>query len=170
MPYRSDVDALAARHATLEAELADKLRARDEAARMLAEARACRGAAEIPHAVRRPRRRVRVVLALVATTLFALGLVLVARVDDQRAQRVHDYRMIRMLVELEAFTNQICACPDVACAREVNKAMSTWSAALAIDRESTEPDPQQVAKLTDLGQRIGQCTGKLVAASGSGER
>ena len=40
MTYRSDLDALAARHAALEAELADKTRERDASERLLTEARA----------------------------------------------------------------------------------------------------------------------------------
>jgi hypothetical protein len=165
-PFRSDLDALEARHAILEAEVADKVRARDEAARMLDEARArqrdeATTARHIPRAHALSRRRV--IFAMVGTMMFALGLVLVARVDDQREERARGFRATRIMVELEAFTKQVCACRDVECTLQVNETMRAWRTERAIDRDIDGSDPRRAKKLLELGERMATCAGKLAA-------
>jgi hypothetical protein len=166
-PFRSDVDALEARHATLEAELADKLRARDEAARMLAEARARQRDEQVTadHAAGGPRRRQRrTALALAAVMMFALGIVLVARVADQRAERARNFRMIRVFTQLEMFTDEMCACPDRACLDRVNDAMNRWAVELAKEpADTSKPEPEWTAKATKLGDRMTKCTARLTS-------
>jgi hypothetical protein len=74
--------------------------------------------------------------------------------------------MIRVLVEFEAFTNQICACPDIACARELGDGMRRSIRDLAIARDDVS-DLQRQKKMTALVERMASCAGKLRAASAS---
>lgn len=164
-PFRSDVDALAARHAVLEAELADKVRARDEAARMLAEARAkqhdvARG--DTPRARALAQHRRRVVFACLGVMMFALGLVLVARVADQREARAHEFHAIRIQTQFEAYAAALCACPDRACVAQVSNEMNAYASGLR-DEASVKSSPVWTKRTAALGERMARCVSRISA-------
>src|SRR5689334_7425133 len=92
-PYRDELAALEARYAALEAEVADRERARDEAARMLAEAKARARNEEIVADVlsggpeRRRRRNLTIVAAVVGVVAIAFGGVYLKTRKSAQARR-----------------------------------------------------------------------------------
>ena len=165
LPYRNDLEALEARHAALEAEVADKVRRRDEAARMLEEARARQRAATIAADMaaggpaRRQRQMVAVVLGSIAF-LVALGAVMrVIHHGDDRARR-----MERVMSQFERYTDEVCACKDKDCAMAVTDRMSKWAAEIAKDMspDDAKPDPSAMERMTKLGQRMSDCMTKAM--------
>lgn len=165
LPYRNDLEALEARHAALEAEVADKVRRRDEAARMLEEARAQQRAANIAAdfaaggPARRQRQMVAVVLGSIAF-LIALGAVMrVIHRGDDRARR-----MERVMTQFERYTDEICACKDKDCATAVTDRMTKWAGEIAKDMtpDDAKPDAAAMERMTKVGQRMSDCMTKAM--------
>jgi len=159
MAYRNDVDALQARLAAIQGDLDATTRQRDEAARLLAEARA-RAAAEglaADWAAGGPqrRRRRRVKIALAATALVALGSGVTYKLT--RSDRGQD--VDQLIARFGVFEAQMCLCHDRACAEAVSAQMTTWS--VEITRTQPKPfelDESQRAQVTRMAQHFGQCT------------
>ena len=153
MAYRSDLDALQARHVALEAEVADKTRARDEVARLLADARALEAAArELAEGPARRRRRGRLIAAAVTVLALVAG-----AVGYRLAQPRHD-RTAEAVRQMTRFTDEVCGCTDTACVQQVSEAMAKWGAALA--KEDPSPprlDEATTKQLTEITKRMGSC-------------
>ncbi len=160
MAYRSDVDALEARVKHLSAELAERERERDEAARMLAEARAKEQADQLAadYAAGGPQRRRRRRLTIAA----AAAATLIAGLFAWRiAHRRHDSTE-RVLRRLDQFADQMCACPDAACMQHVSEAMASW--AIAMEREGVPEhlDDATMKRAEAIAERVTKCTQKAM--------
>jgi hypothetical protein len=160
MAYRSDVEALQARHTALDAEIIEKSRARDDVARMLAEARA-REASDAYVAdlaaggpARRRRHRIRIALAALVSMLAIVGIGVGYRmsVGPRPSELEIAYHQFSL------FTDEMCACRDTACASRVSDEMTKWSVQMAKQQRTpprmTEGDTK---RFTELGERMGKC-------------
>lgn len=157
MAYRDDVSALEARLAALSADVAVRVRERDEAARMLDEARA-RANAEAYLAdldaggpARRRRKRIRIAamiagLAMIVGGLFAVHL---------RPQR--DHRFDDAMHTFERLTNDMCQCRDNACAMRVSDDMTRWGTQLAKEWPQPKLDETQTKRANDMAMRLATC-------------
>lgn len=157
MAYRDDVSALEARLAALTAGVVAAERERDEAARMLDEARA-RAHADAYLAdlaaggpARRRKRRIRIAamvagLAMIVAGLFAYHL---------RPRR--DHRFDDAMAKFEQFTNEMCQCRDNACAQHVSDDMTRWATTLSKEWPQPKLDPAQTKRATDMGMRMATC-------------
>jgi len=167
-PFRSDIDALEARHASLEAEVAERTRARDEAAQMLAEARMRERNTEIAAdfasggPARRRRRAVTIVLTVFA---FGIGVASFARYKyDRRNER--DVAMARVMAQFEAFADEACTCVDSACVTKVSEKMTTWAQQVAKQAPADQkPNEKWMKKATALGERLTTCMTKAMTQS-----
>ena len=167
MAYRDDVQALEARVAALSADLAVRVRERDEVARLLDDARA-RAHAEAYIAdldsggpARRRRKRLRIA-ALTAGLAMIIGGLLAYRA------RSHEDRFEAAMQTFERFTGDMCQCKDAACAKHVSDDMTTW--AMAMEKEWQPPprlDEAQTKRATEIGTRMADC---MVKAMSAGER
>jgi hypothetical protein len=164
MAYRNDVDALEHRLATLQRELDGTTRQRDDAARMLTEARdraaadglAADWAAGGPQ--RRRRRRIRIILA--TTMLAVVGGFFTFRVT--RAHASDDLE--RVIARLSTFADQMCGCADRACADKVAADMTAWSAEMARTESSPrDMDPDVQARVTKIAERLGSCMTRVMS-------
>ena len=131
MAYRNDVDALAARHAALEAEVAKLARERDDAAQLLAEARAAEEA-EHKRQVRAARAPARHTLAWVLAGLATMTIGVLAGLSI-RHHRLHDLRVERALVQFSEFSDEMCACKSPECAQRVSDDMTKWGTEISRD-------------------------------------
>src|SRR5437870_4155676 len=120
MAYRSEIDALQARLTTLEADLGERTRERDEVAHMLAEARARAQREDYEAAAPIRRRRWRIAIAA-AVSLLALGIGIAALVMTRPTP--HN-RMDQAIARIDQFGNETCQCGD--CAQKVSEAMTKW--------------------------------------------
>lgn len=160
MAYRNDVDALAARHEALQAEVDAKTRDRDEVSRLLEEARGRERNEQLYRDYasggpqRRRRRRVRIALALAALMTAVLGIVFAFRVMHHPVDRIAE--AMRMM---EKFTDEMCQCHDSRCAQDVSDVMMRWS------QQQAQQHPAGLPQLSDkdskraaaLGERMGRC-------------
>ena len=157
MAYRDDVSALEARLAALSADVAVRVRERDEAARMLDEARA-RANAEAyladldaggPGRRRRKRARIAMMiagLAMIAGGLFAYHL---------RPQR--DHRFEDAMEKFAQFTDDMCQCRDNACATRVGDDMTRWGTAMSKEWPQPKLDEAQTKRANDMAMRFATC-------------
>jgi hypothetical protein len=160
MAYRNDLDALEARYAALEAEVADKVRARDEAATMLAEARdrdrARQVAADIASGgpARRRRRAINIGVTVAAAAILLAGVVRLATRPSS-----YEEKMERVVKQLEKFTDQVCVCKDAACAQKVNDEMSKWGQEMAREAEMNDrpPSPEYMRRVEKTVERMSKC-------------
>lgn len=161
MAYRNDVDALEARHRALEAELADRVRERDDVARMLADARA-RVADEQARAAVVPapaRSHPGAMLAGAVLALIAIVGVVEYRKDHRRSSRVHE-----TLVRFEAWADEICRCQDSACTQRTIDAMTAWSAGRAAERQISMPvDDAILTQFQVISERFSRCMMRIAA-------
>ena len=166
MVYRDDVGALEARLTTLESELVAKTRQRDEAARLLieAKARANNDALAADWAAGGPLRRRRHRVALVISSLMALtaaiGLFVRYHARDRKAERVE-----AVIVQFESYTDEMCVCRDTACAQAVSDRMTTWATDMA--KEDPAPNPGDIdhaamERMQKIGTRMGECMTKAM--------
>ena len=169
MAYRDDVQALEARVAALSADLAVRVRERDEAARMLDEARARAHAAayiadlESGGPARRLRKRLRIAAAMAGLAMIVGGAL------AYRA-RSHRDRFEEAMHRFEKFTGEMCKCKDRDCATQVTDDMTRWSMAM---QKEWQPPPKltevQTKRATDMGMRMAECMQKAMSASGEGQ-
>jgi len=170
MVYRDDVGALEARLETLESELAAKTRQRDEAARLVieAKARARNDALAADWAAGGPQRRRRQRIALLVAMMMALtaavGLFwkLSTRTDPAQEQ------LHRAVVQFERYADEICACKDSQCVQGVSERMTTWATELA--KQDPHPDPKHVDQATmermqGIGLRMSECMSSAMSSS-----
>lgn len=160
MAYRSDTDALEARLDVLTKELAERTQARDEVARMLAEARD-RDAAQRWLDERPRRRRRRIVIAAVASTMLALGGLVTFFVVRHDPQHERDEQVLR---ELDQFAGKMCKCTESSCATAVSEQMQKWAQALVKDYDNTRKPSEELAKrATVIAERLGKCMMKAMS-------
>jgi hypothetical protein len=164
-PYRDDLAALEARYAALEAEVADRERARDEAARMLAEAKARARNEEawadlVVGGPTRRKQRAMTIGALVAMAAIGVGAVYLAKRRPSREKREEE-----MLAMFSGFTDQLCACTNKACADNVQDDMMKWAQDLArhADRDMGSPSPEFAKRMTTISERYIKCYTTVVA-------
>jgi hypothetical protein len=165
MAYRDDVQALQARVDALSADLATRVRERDEAARMLAEARA-RADAEAFLAdlasggpARRRRKRLRIAAIAAGFAMIVGGLL------AYRAWPRHEHRLEAAMRTFERFTTEMCQCKDTACATHVSDDMTRWATAMQKDwQPPPKLDDAQIKRATELGQRMADCMTKAMTA------
>lgn len=157
MAYRNDLEALLARQVALEAEVAERIRARDEVARLLAEARALEEAERqladraAGGPARRRRRRTRIAAAMTALTLVAGG------VGYRLAQPKRD-RFAEAITQMSLFTDEMCGCANAACADKVSEAMTRWATEMAKDPQPPPKlDEATTKRLTEIAERMGTC-------------
>jgi hypothetical protein len=165
MAYRDDVAALEARVAALSADLDLRVRERDEAARLLDEARARASAAayiadlESGGPARRRRKRIRIAAMVAGIAMIVGGLL------AYRLRAHHDHRFEDAIQKFEQFTGEMCQCRDSACAQHVADDMTKWSMSMA---KEWQPEPKltsdQMKRATDLGQRMAECMTKAMSA------
>ncbi len=160
MAYRSDLDAMEARVASLDAELAERSAERDEALRMLEEARARERNDRIyaDYAAGGPARRFR-------RNCWIGGGILIAAILGMFAFRImtRDHSMERMIDKFEGFTQEMCACPDSACSSAVTDRMTKWSVEASRDFEkSSRPTQAEMKRMTALGERLASCMTKTI--------
>jgi hypothetical protein len=163
MAYRNDLEALQARHNTLEAEVATLTRKRDEVAQLLTEARA-REQAEREQADRLAggparRRRYRRILSItsVAALVFAGGVS-----GYRRAQTERD-GMAEMVAQMTRFTDEACGCATAACARQVMDNMAKWGATTAKHSDvRSRPDVESLKRVRELSDRLTGCLTKAM--------
>lgn len=154
MAYRDDLAALEARKATVDAELAEKQRARDEVAWMVEEARKLARAeaaflGEAPErtrARRRPTAWLAVFAALVGFGGFAA----------YRATRSTQSRAEASLREMASWVDAMCACRDEACVERLSD-HTTKSRKEAANQEPPTFDEAQTKRLTELGRKASEC-------------
>jgi hypothetical protein len=164
-PYRDDLAALEARYAALEAEVADRERARDEAARMLAEAKARARNEEIAADVRAggpERRRQRYYMIGTMAAMLAVGIGAAYHLATRKPTR--EQRMEAALKKFEGFVDDACACKDKACTDDVQSRLMRWSEEMARTDDFTREPPSHevVEKATKLGTRYADCLTKIV--------
>ncbi|HEY0484595.1 MAG TPA: hypothetical protein VGD37_44050 [Kofleriaceae bacterium] len=157
MVYRSDIEALEARYRALDAELAERTRARDEAAQLLAEARA-RARDDVRMAdlaaggpARRRRWRRSAAMAVLAA-LVVMGIVGQRTASHQRAAGVQ-----RMLDRYGELADKICACADRACVDKVTEELTSWAAQLSHDHLSARLDEPTLHRATEVARRMSDC-------------
>jgi cell division septum initiation protein DivIVA len=156
MVYRNDVEALEARRATLEAEIAQRSRARDELSRMIVEARlseeAERRLADLAAGGPARRRRRRIHIAI-ATVMAVVAGVAVYRVAPSRRDR-ND----AAIEQLSRFTDQMCSCATSGCVKQVSEAMGKW---MNDEREHGElppnPGAEQMKRVSAIIDRMSRC-------------
>lgn len=170
MVYRDDVGALEARLTTLESELAEKTRQRDEAARLVieAKARARNDALAADWAAGGPQRRRRQRTALIVASVMALtasiGLVVKFHARGESKQE----RLDRVIATFEGYTDEMCACTTADCAQAVSSRMSTWATELAKQEPQPHPgdiDHETMERMTKIGTRMGECMQTAVTPS-----
>lgn len=158
MAYRDDVAALEARVAALSADLAVRQRERDEAARLLAEARA-RAESDAYLAdlasggpARRRRKRARIAAAIAGVTMIVGG-VLAYRVTHPKRDRFEE-----AMRTFQKFSDEMCACKDQTCAQQVSDQMTKWGTEEA---KNWEPPPkmtdEQMKRATAVGEQMAKC-------------
>ena len=164
-PYRSDLEALEARHAALEAEVADKVRRRDEAARMLDEARARQRADVIAADVAAggpERRRKRMVAVVLGSLAFLVAIGAAARIlhrGDDRARH-----MDRVMTQFERYADEICECKNNTCVTAVTDRMSKWAAEISKDMTPDEKTDQSILDRAQvIGKRMSDCMTKALS-------
>ena len=157
MAYRDDVLALEARLAALTADVAERERERDEAARMLHEARA-RAHADAYLAdlaaggpARRRRKRVRIAAMIAGLVMIVGGLF----AYHLRAQR--DHRFDDAMQTFAALTDEMCECRDNACATRVTDEMTRWGTTLAKDWPQPKLDATQMKRANDMAMHLAKC-------------
>jgi hypothetical protein len=163
MAYRGDVEALEARVAALTADLAVRMRERDEVARLLDEARA-RAHAEAYFAdlqsggpARRRRKRLRIA-AIAASLAMIVGGLFAYRARSHRGDRLEDAMRV-----FEKLTGEMCQCRDSVCATQVSDELTRWGTAM---QKEWQPPPKlteaQLKRATALGTRMGECMSKAM--------
>jgi hypothetical protein len=170
MAYRGDLEALEARVAALSADLAERERERDEAARMLEEARA-RASAEAFIAdlesggpARRRRKRLQIAAMIAGLVMIVGGLV------AYRVRSHHDDRFEQAMQRFEQFTGEMCQCKDSACVTHVSDDMTRWSTAMQKDWQPTPKlDDAQIKRATAVGERMVSCWSKAMYADQSSD-
>jgi hypothetical protein len=162
MVYRNGIDALEARYRALEKDLAERTRERDEAARLLAEARerAHRDSvqADITSGGPERRRRHRIVFASILALLALIG----AGIGYRAAK--HHTRRDEVLTRYAQFTDQICACSDAMCARDAISEFSKWAQDLQRDDEMTrELDRDAMKRAEAITDRLSPCITRVMS-------
>lgn len=158
MIYRDDIEALEARHRALEAEVIERSRARDEVARMLADARARvqHEAAMIDHVVGRARRgRRRMWFACAMAVLVVIG----GGIGYGLARSTGPDRDEQMLDRYERFVDEVCSCVDEACAHKAMAELAAWAQRVA-DKGSPlklGDKPAIIERMTQLADRFTGC-------------
>jgi hypothetical protein len=162
-PYRDDLAALEARYAALEAEVADRERARDEAARMLAEAKARARNEEawadlVAGGPARRKQRAMMIGAVVAMAAIGVGAVYLAKRRPSREKREAE-----VLARFSGFTDRLCACADMACADKVQDDTMRWAQALAshADGDVSSPSSEFAKRIATVSERYGKCYAAL---------
>ncbi len=156
MAYRSDVEALEARFQVLETELAQRVRERDDAARMLDEARRRAHADQIAADLaaggpaRRRRKRVLVAATSALVSLFAAAAI-------HLATRAHGRIEDEMLTKLAFYTDEMCTCTDKSCAEHVSEDMMRWGQQIERKARSVHLDDRMERRATELGRQLGEC-------------
>ena len=167
-PYRSDLEALEARHAALEAEVTDRVRQRDEAARMLDEARARQRDADVAADFasggpdRRRRRLFVLALAGLAVVAAFIGMARVRSRANER-ERFHE----RVMMQFEQFANDACKCQDAECITALNERMTVWGQQITSQMdmyESQKIDEASMKRAQAIGERMGNCMTKAMTA------
>jgi hypothetical protein len=162
MAYRNDLEALQARHVALAAEVAERTRARDEVAQLLAEARAQdeaeRRRADIAAGGPARRRRHRILIAAAATALAMVA----GSIGYGIAHRKHD-RLAEAIDRLAEFTDEMCACPDTACTKKVSDEMSEWSMRMAKQFKPVTIDESSQTRVNAIVKRMSSCMVKTTA-------
>jgi len=155
--YRNDIDALEARHAALEAEVADRTRERDEAARMLDEARG-RAAVELREreAPLRRQRAIAIMIFLAVGSIMTYGLY-------KRFHHESDGQ--KVLRKLEQYENKMCACANRACAEQINQELTNWITDYSKNADE-KPDPELAKKAADIVTHYSECMTKLMTYEG----
>jgi hypothetical protein len=152
MAYRSDLEALQARHNALVAEVAERVRERDTVGRLLAELRpwdaAVKRLAEAEHRARR-RRRYMLIASVLAILAIVGGFGIRAALRDPARELIDQYK---------AFADRMCECRDSTCAGEVAHATSAW----AVERREAHDGPlrldvAQRQHLNDVRERMVRC-------------
>jgi hypothetical protein len=123
MAYREIVDSLAARLELLEAQVDERTRERDEVAAMHAEAQARARDEEYVAAapVRARRRRLMIASAVASVVMATIGVLVVAHVTSRKPDQLE-----RAIQGMESYADQLCACTDASCTRQVTGELMNW--------------------------------------------
>lgn len=162
-PYRDELAALEARYAALEAEVAERERARDEAARMLAEAKARARNEEIAADIRsggperRHQRRMMIGATVGMAVIGASAAYMLATRKSTREERIE-----AALTQYARFADETCACKDKACSDAVQDRMTKWAQEMARhpDFRDEKPDEETIKRATKIAERYTACLTK----------
>jgi len=156
MAYRRDLDALEARHAALDAEVAAKRRERDQVGEMLHDAHEKERAAIVQADIDaggpewRRRRVIHIVIGVLAVVVLGLGLVrlFVIRSPAKAGSALSTF---------EQLTDEICACKTSSCAADVNDRINKEPSI----RGFTAKSARQSARFEALVERSAACHAQL---------
>ncbi len=153
MAYRNDLDALEARHAALEAEVAEGIRARDEAAHLLAEARAREDANA--EADVEPARRGPSLLAIA----FGIGVVALIGGLTRCGTEGTKTEGEDIVQTFERFATTMCACQTPVCAQQVSSEVTAWGQLTANGRPQLvdHADPRTQQHIIQIAHRLSRC-------------
>lgn len=149
MAYRNDLEALEARRAALEAEIAERTRERDEAAQLIAEARA-REEAETTRCTLESTsfcsaRPITIAVAVMAVTVIAgIGRLLESSPTETLYQQYAHY------------ADEMCACTTRACADDVLARVERW-----LTDADVPADKATVERFTRVADRMVQCSNAI---------
>jgi hypothetical protein len=74
------------------------------------------------------------------------------------------------MVKMRGFSDAMCACKDVECAKKVGTDMSAWGAQMEKDHpEQPKLTEEQNKTAAEIGQKMGECVNKF-SGGGSGSK
>jgi hypothetical protein len=71
-----------------------------------------------------------------------------------------------MFEAMTAYKNQMCACKDTRCAKQVSDAMTKWGAEQEkMDREPPQMSEEDTKRFGEVGEALGSCMQKVLGAA-----
>lgn len=156
----------------MEAEVADRVQKRDEAARMLAEAQARERneqiAAEIASGAFERRRQQRIMICTVLA-IVGLGAAVTWKLFTRR--ETAEERADRVVQKFAQFTDETCACKDKACVDEVQNRLTKWAEEMAknTDYANDKPDYDIAKRMETIVKRYTDCYTKAYTTPAEAE-
>jgi hypothetical protein len=154
-PYRSEVEALEARLASINAELGKQTQERDVLAQMLAEART-RDHIATAHVRAMARRRWLLPVAATGGVLAGIGGLFAITMLFRGPSKTE-----AVLQKLDEYADRMCVCTDKACADKVNDDLTKWATEMAKDNED-RPDIDTTKRAEVTVKRYADCMMKAM--------
>lgn len=71
------------------------------------------------------------------------------------------------IARFSEFTDRVCACKDRACTERVTEDMTKWSMDMQRSHRDAKPTADEMKRMTDLGQRYGECVARFSSSESS---